>query len=181
MGYYSPMERIKQYFTTERRMGRKAFWVALILYSFASVTVMLLVQNATVPQQEIVDLMIQQKQGDITPAVFEERMNALLGEVQENLKPWRPWIKISDVALIIAFIPAIAMRLRDIGRAPHASLLFLLAPTLKLLGSLSEGGSGALFTVLAALTICAPLLLILLALMPGTRGSNAYGPEPLAR
>jgi uncharacterized membrane protein YhaH (DUF805 family) len=82
--------------------------------------------------------------------------------------------------LQIAFLPALAMRLKDINITPAISLLYVIPPLALLLSHLTkETFFGALDSIGYGTSMVMGLAVIVLIFVPGTKGPNPYGPDPL--
>ena len=166
---------LKRYIACDHRMNRKPYIMALVVFYIISFgfSGYIADQIFSDPSLHPLELAQQKAQGSITA----EQYNSKIQEIQNSISPW---ISIIGGLIGLAFLPAVAMRLKDVNFSPYLSLLLPFVSIIAILTRLS--GSPILpHSAMAILGVVIFVGEVLLIFLPGTKGANRYGADPLEK
>jgi len=155
-------------------MNRKPYIMAAIIYFVVGLGfgAMMSVQMLSNPDNNFVELAQQKAHGQITEEEYQSKIHA----IQSSIPPVMHAI---SLMIVLAFLPTIAMRLKDINVTPMLSLLLplssLTAIVTIVIGPVIPHG------IMMLLSLVVFIGTVLLAFIPGTKGPNKFGPDPIQR
>jgi len=90
-------------------------------------------------------------------------------------RPISIWANISGILVLLAFLPSVAMRLKDLHYSPKLALLLLILPVISLVARIISGVPMAFSTPVMIISVIAFIAEILLAGIPGKAAVNIPG------
>lgn len=171
------MQILKDYCAATRRINRKIFIYFVLAYLLLGILASAVyMTNGKMAEymKSVMEISQEQAHHTISAEDAQQQLHAL----EANLMAATPfWQYILSFLFTAAFVPAIAMRLRDLNWNPKFASIVLIMP---ILGPLAKSGHAEILGfIMLGLSVLHLIFLLLLVFIKGTKGANKYGADPL--
>lgn len=171
------MQKLKDYFAASQRMNRKIFVLFILAYIVFGMIEGLLIMpsagNMSAMMKSVMEVTQEQARQEITAEEAHQKLAAIRA-AQMTIPLWH---YIVSFLTACAFIPAVMMRLKDLGWQPELAFLILITAIMGLLSQTMD--ISILRYSMMAVSVIYLIMLLLLIFMKGTKGANKYGADPL--